>query len=249
MSLNASSSSFCSTIPLLVCALVSCLWQASPVEAQEPEDLVSIQFSCVAWERLPFEEIFYRQGPSFHRLKFQRKARSQLYSLSGVAPLALELFVQEENEEGEVGYRGIGRGPVAPGASRMLFFVGESASEEGLPLTVRGVDDSISVFPVGSFRFVNSTHVPMRVEFSGASGTLPANGMTVLEPEIPERGGFIPVYVKDLDGNILLQSRFFGQPRGRKMVFVQPPDRRGRKLQLLFLPEIVPPQPTSTPEP
>ena len=116
-----------------------------------------------------------------------------------------------------------------------------SEKKEGeLPLLLSGIDDSLDAFPMGSFRFVNNTKQSIQVWFPNSREVVPASSNKVLLPKIPKLGGFIPLYILDMNKNVLFQSRFFGQPRGRKMVFVTPPKGPESKVHVAFLPHIVP---------
>ena len=209
------------------------------LQAQAPQARSSIEFSCVSWEALPFSELFYREGSAYLPLEYRPKVRSQLYPLKG-GHQALELYTKGLDEEGQLIYRLVAQAPIVAGTSRMLFFMQESKRDGGLPISMFGVDDSLTVFPMGSFRFVNTTNVRMQVLFPSARGELPARGMKVLAPEIPDLGGFIPLFVADMEGQIVFETRVFGQPRGRKMVFIQTPTKPGGKVRARFLSEIIP---------
>jgi hypothetical protein len=223
----------------LKAGLIFVLLPLSTLSAQTPQVRSSIEFSCVSWEALFLSEIFYREGSEYIELQLRPKVRSQLYSLKG-GHEALELYTKGLDEDGQLIYKLIAQAPIAVGTSRMLFFIQESKQAEGFPLNMFGIDDSLAVFPIGSFRFVNTTQVPLQVLFPRTKGALPARGMTVLTPEMPKLGGFIPLYITDMEKDIVFESRLFGQPRGRKMVFIQAPKKLGGRARVRFLPEIIP---------
>jgi hypothetical protein len=223
----------------IAAGLLFALLPMQSMQAQAPQVRSSIEFSCVSWEALPFSELLYREGHSYLPLESRPKVRSQLYPLKG-GHEALELYIKGLDEDGQLIYKLVAQAPIAVGTSRMLFFIQESKSAEGLPLNMFGVDDSLAVFPMGSFRFVNTTNVRMQVLFPNTKGALPARGMKVLTPKIPKLGGFIPLYVTDMEKNIVFETRLFGQPRGRKMVFIQAPEKQGGRARVRFLPEIIP---------
>jgi len=204
------------------------------------------EFSCVSWEKLPFSEIFYRAGNDYLPLQMRVNKRSKLYTLDGV-PAKLELYIKGLSPEGETIYKMIGQAPMLPRTDRMLFFMQPSEDDSGLPVAMYGIDDSLEVFPVGSFRFVNTTQVPLQVIFRDTKEELPARGMKILTPEVPKRSGFIPCYVTDMQKNIVYETRLYAQSRGRKMVFIRAPAELGERVQVRFLGDIVPsPTPPKT---
>ena len=223
----------------LKAGLLFVLLPLSTLSAQTPQVRSAIEFSCVSWEQISISEIFYRERSEYIELECRPKVRSQLYSLKG-GHEALELYTKGFDEDGKPIFKLIAQAPIAVGTSRMLFFIQESKQAEGLPLSMFGIDDSLAVFPMGSFRFVNTTQVPLQVLFPNIRGALPAMGMIVLTPKIPKLGGFIPLYVTEMEKNVVFETRLFGQPRGRKMVFIQAPDKPGGRVRVRFLPEIIP---------
>ena len=200
----------------------------------------SVSFSFVTWKDLPYEKLYYKAGSKFHEFEVKAKRRSAVYKLKN-RPEIMQIFEMVKDETGEATYKVIAQTKMKT-ASRILFFVEErtNVKDGELPVALFGIDDSIAAFPVGSFRFVNGTKSDLRVEFPGVKSALPARGMKVVQPKIPAKGGFIPVYIKDRSGKVVFESRFFGQPRGRKMVFIQPPNREGGRMQMRFLPQIIP---------
>ena len=225
------------------CLIVACLASLSllpSLPGQEPAG-GSFEFSFVAWENLSIPEVLYKDGGNYHVIELIKRQRSKVYEFKR-AQSDMRLYVQEVNDEGELVYKVIGRAAIKAGSSRMLFFIQERVNkkDDELPLFLSGIDDSLDAFPMGSFRFVNNTKVPMQVLFPNTRAELPAKSSKVLSPKIAKLGGFIPLYVLDMEKNVLFESRFFAQPRGRKMVFISPPKKPGGKVHLAFLPHIVP---------
>jgi hypothetical protein len=225
------------------CFIAACLVSLSLSPSLPGQESSGGAFECsfVAWENLSMPEILYKDGNDFHAIELIKRQRSKVYELKQ-AHSEMRLYVQEVNDKGEVIYKVIGRTAIKAGSSRMLFFIQErlSVKEGELPLFLSGIDDSLDAFPMGSFRFINNTKIPMQVMFPGTRAELPARSGKVLSPKIPKLGGFIPLYVLDMKKTVVFESRFFGQPRGRKMVFINPPKKPGGKVQLAFLPHIVP---------
>jgi hypothetical protein len=221
-------------------ALAAILWiAASPILVcgQGTKEHAPFQFSCVIWKDLPYPELLYRQGEEFLPLELLPRQRSQMYPLKGQE--ALELYVVSDKPDGKPGHELVGKAALRPGTGRMLFMIQESAHKAGLPLAVYGLDDSLKEFPMGSFRFLNFTKIPLQVEIAGVTDTLPPQRDKVVTPDIPKLGGFLPFFIRDAKGNIGFQTRLFGQPRGRKMVIIVPPKNENENLAVLFLPEII----------
>lgn len=223
--------------------LIAILWALCPVVAlaQPADEKSGVQFSCVVWKDLPYPALFFRQGTEFLPLTLLPRQRSQMYSLQGQE--ALELYIAKDQASGKPTHELVGRAALPQQAKQMLFMIQESANGGKLPLTVFGMDDSLDAFPVGSFRFLNFTNLPLQVEFGGATNKLSPQAIQVVQPEIPKLGGFLPFMIKDSEGRIGFQTRLFGQPMGRKMVLIVPPTKAGEKLAVLFLPQIIPPPP------
>ena len=224
----------------LLSAILLCLACTSSLSAQQPAG-GALQCSFVTWENLSIPALLYKDGDNYHEIKMMKRQRSQLYEMKR-GQAEMQLFREVVNDEGETVYAVVAKSPIKPGSSSMLFFIQErSEKKEGeLPLLLSGIDDSLEAFPMGSFRFVNNTKTPVQVLFPSSKDVVQARSAKVLVPKIPQLGGFIPLYILDMNKNVLFQSRFFGQPRGRKMVFVNPPKGPESKVHVAFLPHIVP---------
>ena len=222
---------------VVIFAAVAC---TPSLHAQQPGGR-SFECSFVTWENISIPVLLYKDGDDYHKVEMMKRQRSQLYEMKG-GQAEMRLYRETVNEEGETVYEVVGKAPIKPGVSRMLFFIQErSERKEGeLPLLLSGIDDSLEAFPMGSFRFVNNTKQDIEVLFPKTRDTIPSRSVKVLSPKIPKLGGFIPLFIVDTEKQILFQSRFFGQPRGRKMIFVNPPKGPESKVHVAFLPHIVP---------
>jgi hypothetical protein len=222
---------------------------SSTLEAKEKKSASpeTIEFSCVAWDNLPCPELFYRQGNKYLPIKLSPGQRSQSYQLQDAH--ALELFIQKEKAAGggkpassdkyELG----GLAPLLEGAKSMLFLIEVRKASNGLPLQLRGMDDSLETFPAGSFRFLNLTPDLLRIEFGGATHELPPGEMKVVTPELPAAGGFLPVTIKKEDDRNILENRFFAQRTGRELVVISPPAEGRTEISLKFLSDFIPASP------
>ena len=221
-----------SLVALLVTATGHSTWAQEPVAR-------AVNFTCVTWDSLPDEEVFFRKGSVYERVQIGFKRRSKIQDLAPGSEF-FELFRKVVSADGNVDYQLIGRTANVSGTDRALFFI-QLFAESGQPsrLGLFGIDDSLSTFPVGSFRFFNATGENLQVLLNRSKAQVPAQGMTVVQPELPAAGGFMPVYIGDADANVIYESRFFAQPRGRKLVIIRPPEESGRRIRLRFLSEMI----------
>jgi hypothetical protein len=219
--------------------LTAILWASAHawVQGQAASGKAPFQFSCVVWKKLPYPTVFFRQADKFLPLELLPRQRSKIYKLRGQN---LELFIEKKQPDAKPGYQLVGKAPLPTGTKQMLFLIREAGKGAKLPLSVFGMDDSLTAFPVGSFRFFNFTKFAIQVEFGGKTNKLNPKAAKVVTPDIPKLGGFLPFYIKDLNGNIGFQTRLFGQPRGRKIVFIVPPVKESENVSVLFLPQIIP---------
>jgi hypothetical protein len=224
-------------ISALVAALCGTLLPVS-THAQSGKASSSIEFSGLAWGALPFQKIFYRQSDKFLPLTLPTNQRSALYPLKGEE--ALQLYIPKEQPDGKAAYELVGQAAVPDGTKQVLFLIKPAQEGAKLPLRVYGIDDSLSAFPVGSFRFLNFTNLPLKVDFAGSVRDIPMGELSVVKPQIPELGGFLPFLIKDAGGNIGFQTRLFAQPRGREMVVIVPPTKETEKISVMFIPQIIP---------
>jgi hypothetical protein len=223
--------------------VLSLLWAAAPLPlgAQSAPKSISVKFSCVIWENLTISNLFYRQGKKYLPLQLSPGNRSELYTLQDTT--ALELCTLAVDEQGKEYYKRIGQAALPAGSDRALFFIFERKTADGLPLTVSGIDDSLKTFPRGSFRFVNSTPVELKVTFGGVTTPIAPQAMTVVPSQVSKDGGLLPFLVKDAANRNLYETRFFSQPTGRDMVFIAPPRRPGEQVLIKFLAQLIAAEP------
>lgn len=201
----------------------------------------SVEFSCVIWKPLPFEAVYYRQGETYIPLKLSPSNRSELYELKGAS--ALLIYTQEENEEGEIAYKLVGKSSISASMEKMLFFLTERNDPGELPLRLSGIDDSLLSFPRGSCRFSNLTNVPLAVSFAGKRSIIKPKAMTVVESKVNTGGGMLPFWIHDRDGNNLYENRYLASHIGRDMFFILPPNKRGGRVNIRLLPQLLAPPP------
>ena len=230
---------------------------ALPVSLQakekSPGHSGSIQFSCVALEKLAYPELFYHHHGEYLPIEISVGQRSKAYPLKGDE--ALEWFIRKKMPAGAaesnaaVEYERIGTAPLLPDVKRILFLLDAKKDVNGLPLRVLGIDDSLEIFPAGCYRFFNQTPDLLRIEFGGATHDLPPGALKVVTPELPEAGGFLPVIIRDEQGRILLENRFLAQRTVRELVIIGPPAEGRTEIAIQSLSEIIPAGSPSTQKP
>lgn len=227
----------------LRCLIAIFLLATSPalLHAQPTTAKPAVEFSCLIWDPLPFPEIFYFDGKSHLPLELFPGNRSKLYPLQETT--ALGLYVKETSDDGAETYKLIGQSPLLAGTRRMLFVIESAEQSAGLPLTIFGMDDALDSFPPGTFKFLNFSKSALQVNFGSQITQLPAGEIRVVKSNAPKLGGFIPFVVGDARGKIVFETRLFGQPTGREIVFIGPPAKPGGPPRLKFVTQIIPPEP------
>lgn len=233
---------------LLVLILGTSSGQAQPSKSQNADAGGSLVFTCVIFDPLPIEPLFYRDGKTQTPIVPRTMRRSLPYKLG--PETRFDLLTTETLQDGSTGYKIVGTAPIPQGASRVMFLV-EPKPQRGpndLPLNILAVEDSLERFPPGTFRYANATPIPLRIEFGGV-GASAAPGETVLIKPRAVDAGFYPVKIFDASGKEIFQTRFFWEPVVREYVIIKPgASVTEGKLSLRFISEVVePPKPAETP--
>lgn len=224
--------------------VVSLLLLSAPrLRAQEPQEKSSVQFSCLIWKKLPYPELYYRSAGKVYPLELFMNFRSSLYPISAGME-KFELFTQSTDDDGNMKLELVGSTKVVPKSKRMLFVIQESQKGAALPLQIFGLDDSLENFPMGSFRFLNFTTVPLAVSFNGGIKEVKPNALTSMSSKVSEGGGFLPFAIINKKGDKLFETRLYSQSRGREMVFIGPPSVNKDRLTIKFISEVIPPPKT-----
>jgi len=231
----------------IILAIAGLYLLGSPTQAQDvntdekPATDFRTSFSCVIWEPLGYELFYYHQE-LYRPLKLPLKRRSELFEIAPNTEF-LELFRQVTTEEGETVYQLAGRAPIVEKTDRILYFLSKNERDAEMPIRLFGIDDSLEAFPSGSFRFLNTTQVPLSVMINETKADVPPRGIVVVSPEIPKSGGFLPFYIADLERQkVIYQTRLYGQAKGRNMAFIlieEDQTTQGR-VNIRFLSELIP---------
>lgn len=209
--------------------------------AQTVTEKSGVEFSCLVWDPLPMPEIFYLDGNDYMPLAFSLGNRSQPYPLKQAT--AFELYVKDAGEEGGTSYKLVGKAPLAAGSRQMLLVIIPAMGTGALPLRLMAVDDSMEAFPPGSFKFLNFSKDALQVKFGGRITGMPPGEIRIVKANIPEKGGFMPFMIGDSQGKIVFETRLFGQPAGREMVFIGNASEPEGLPKVMFLTQVIPPPP------
>lgn len=105
----------------------------------------------------------------------------------------------------------------------LIFFPVEQEQEKtGMRYVVYPVEDSIRVFPVGSYLFVNITPHPLLAKLGDAYFKLGEGASTVIRLDDREKGSLgIRVYDPEIRERPLLQQVWYHYPNARVVVFLR----------------------------
>ncbi|MGB6222282.1 MAG: hypothetical protein WBG04_14735 [Haloferula sp.] len=195
----------------------------------------------MSFKELSFSQLFYREGKKYLPLSVVANNRSAPVPLKGMN--SLELFIEHVGSDDVRSYKLVGKSALPKGAELALFFIFERSSAGALPLTLKGIDDSMDVFPPGSFRFANFTKIPLKLRFGTTNGNIKPGGFTVVKSNVEAAGGFLPLWLTTSTGKKVYENRLWSQLSGRDMLFIGPPPRPGGTVSVMLLPQVVPPEP------
>lgn len=205
-----------------------------------------LRFSCLYWDGLPAEDLYYRERESYRKLEFKQGSRSKSFSLVGTPVFELYRKVLEP-EEGKPPYELLTRTPL-PKSKRVLFVVIPFDVKGAVRYKVVAMDDSLQAFPRGAFRFANFSSEALFVKCGDTVKKIPSNQTTVIRQKNKPNGGFVPFLIGNTKGKTIFGTRIFGQPSGRELVFISPPEKKGGMPRVKFISQLVaPPTPPDVP--
>ena len=227
--------------PTLLLACLSVLISGSLTCAQEPVEssdsgeakpYTGKAFSAIALSKIPYENLYYRNGTKFIEIAWKNGRRSDPYPLSEAT--ALELFIDHDDPKNP--YLLVGKASLVPGTKKMLYFVGQNGSdkEDQLPLKLYGIDDSQTVFPDSSYRFINFAPVPLVVDFNKKRFAVKPGKPKVQKVSLSEAGEFTPFVVRTSKGKVLGGTRLFSHAANREMVLIFPPKKGKDRMDIRF---------------
>jgi len=219
-------------------AVAASLIFGSPCYAQETSDgnqgkpYQGKVFSAIALSDIPYENLYYRNGDKFIEITWKNGRRSDPYPLSKAT--SLELFI--DHDEPEKPYLLVGKASLVPNTQKMLYFVGlNSSSQEGqLPLKLYGIDDSETIFPDSSYRFINFVSKPLVIDFNKKRFLVKPGQPKVHKVNLSRAGGFTPFVVRTSKGKVLGGTRLFSHAANREMVLIFPPKKGKNRMDIRF---------------
>lgn len=210
-----------------------------PVWSQPVEEPLSeeLQFSCIFWEGKPSEDLYYRDGETFHLLKFRTAKRSRSFDLNrseffelyrkAVAPV-----------EGMPPYDLLSRSRI-PTTEQVLFVVIPLERDGRIQYRIISMDDSVQAFPPGTFRFVNFSSEDLLIKCGEEIEKVLARNMCVIRPDDATDARFVPFHIGNSQGKELYGTRIYGQPSGRELIFIIPPAKEGGIPRLKFISQLM----------
>jgi hypothetical protein len=210
-----------------------CLILAGGLHAQEQPETSGLDargkkkpvFTCLYWEGLPKETLYYRVGEEFLSINFQDSIRSQEYPLKAMKSFQLYRDAKDP-KDGVPPYDLLSTTAIPANSKQVLFLVIPFQKNAEISYQVVAMDDSLDAFPRGTFRFANFTRQTLLVKFAGEIKKIPASKMTEMSCKPGKGGGFRPFIIGNAKGKQIFGTRLFGQPSGRELVFISPPLRR-----------------------
>jgi hypothetical protein len=227
------SSQFIVRLTALACLISGDLCYAQEgASGDQPKPYKGKAFTAIALSEIPYENLYYRNGSKFIEVTWKNGRRSDPYPLSEAE--ALELFI--EHDDPEMPYLLVGKASLVPNTQKTLYFVGLNGSkQEGqLPLKLYGIDDSESVFPESSYRFINFISVPLVIDFNKKRFLVKPGKPTVKKLNLPKAGQFTPFVVRSDKGKVLRGTRSFSHATNRKMVLIFPPKKDSKRMDIRF---------------
>jgi len=208
------------------------------VKAADHEAPAALEFSSVVWGTLSLSELYYPMGETFVPLDISLRKRSKIQALEKSE--FFELYLRKESTAGEVSYELVGQTALVPNAKRLLFFIEEGDEAAELPLQLRAFNDSLEVFPAGTFRMCNDTSETLQLVLNGVTIELKAGAVELIKTGVSKDGGFLPFSILDSVGNPVMETRVLCQAGERKMIIIHPPLKSQGSLVVNFLTEFIP---------
>lgn len=189
-------------------------------------------FTAIALSKIPYAKLYYRNGDKFIEIKWKNGSRSEPFPLSKAK--SLEVFI--DHDDPKKPYLLVGKTPLVPNTQKMLyFFAHNAAQQEGeLPLSLYGIDDSETIFPESSYRFINFASVPLVVDFNKKRFAVKPGLPEVQKVSLSQGGEFTPFVVRTSKGKVLGGTRLFSHATNREMVLIFPPKKGKDRLDIRY---------------
>jgi hypothetical protein len=222
-------------LALMTMASVS-LAQETALKADQEEDKeMRVSFTAIELSKLPYEKVYYRKGSKFIEIKWRDGRRTIPYPLSKAK--AFEIFIDHDDPEHP--YLLVGKAPLVSGTSKMLYLLAHNAiKQEGvLPVRIYSIDDSETIFPESSYRFINFSSVPLVVDFNKKRFAVKPGQPKVEKVSLSQGGKFTPFVVRNSKGKVLGGTRLFSHATNREMVLIFPPKKGKDRMDIRYFSE------------
>ena len=224
---------------LIIFCLLLFAAQGEAVAQKAVKKHEELNFSCLYWEGVPAEDLYYRDGKSFHLLEFKNASRSKSFGLKRAE--FFELYREAVVPvEGMTPYDLLSQTEI-PLSRKILFLVIPFEREGGIQYKVIAMDDSLKSFPPGSFRFANFCREMLFVRCGEQVEEIPAREMTVVQPKDSLNGGFVPFMIGNAKGETLFKTQIDGQPSGRELVLITPSAKPEGRPRVKFVSQLIVP--------
>lgn len=200
----------------LTCALFSI------AHAQTGETGISLQFSCLEWSEIDTNGLYYQHQEESIQVSMDTAYRSELYDYSGPNPIVF--FVDSNGANGQPERRPVARAQVPEGVERALFLFVErpNPGENGEAFEVIVMDESLSAFPMGTYRVFNFSDY----EIGGIIGEnrfiIPGKNFKTISPKVGDMVDVQIHFSQKVDDQWVpkVNTRWLYRENARNIVFV-----------------------------
>lgn len=224
------------TLPLAAIALAF----TGRAQTPAPSPAEEVKFTAVAWDDLSAEgdlTLHYRRAGVLREANIAWRDRSGVMECDGPGPLVFFKTAVIDGAETEVP---VATAEIPEGVSRALlvFGRGRNADGEKPALNVVVLDDSYSVFPGQSVRFMNYTGRLLGGSVGEQKFQVAPRSSQVVPAELPERNRLLPFKLASGEGNGWRRLRSTGLPMTdglRLLVFLTEDPRNPGKVEMVTL--------------
>ncbi len=171
-----------------ILAMGIALFAGSVVQAADQPASASVKFTVMAWDVFDPEkdlELNYTSGGKLRTLQAVWRDRSQVMECDGAGPLVFTRTVEREGKMVEVP---VATAPIPQGVTRVLLVFGRNASpaQGESAMQVMVIDDSYTVFPGKSVRFLNYSKMTLGGSLGDQRFEVGPGGDRVVPAVMPE---------------------------------------------------------------
>lgn len=197
-------------------------------------------FTCAKFNAVDTSNLYYNKGKEYIKLELPQTVRSKIYPVTLGENRKLVFFSLSKDEKDQDVYTPVARAHFPEKTNQVLVLFAKSKKVKKSKYRLLVIDDSLEVFPVGSFRFFNFTKEPLLVSFHKTKKVVKPRSETLIKLKISSNGQFIPFILKNKKGDIYYETKLIGQQINRDMVFIKNVISNTYKVKLKFLSETIP---------